>query len=131
MSTDIRVGSAIPGFEVQPSEVQLFLFSAATWNPHRIHFDEPYATEVEGHRGVIVQGPLLGAWMLRLLEDWSRGWGMVADFEYRNIRTASVSDRLSIQGQVTGADDDITVATQIFAQGGAAVCEGVGTIRRR
>ena len=36
----------------------LFRFSALTYNAHRIHYDRPYATEVEGYPGLVVQGPL-------------------------------------------------------------------------
>jgi 3-methylfumaryl-CoA hydratase len=36
----------------------LMRFSAATANPHRIHYDWPYATRVEGYPGLVVQGPL-------------------------------------------------------------------------
>jgi 3-methylfumaryl-CoA hydratase len=34
-------------------------FSAATANPHRIHYDWPYATRVEGYPGLVVHGPLM------------------------------------------------------------------------
>jgi 3-methylfumaryl-CoA hydratase len=36
----------------------LFRFSALTFNAHRIHYDRPYATEVEGYPGLVVHGPL-------------------------------------------------------------------------
>jgi 3-methylfumaryl-CoA hydratase len=36
----------------------LFRFSAVTNNAHRIHYDHPYATEVEGYPGLVVHGPL-------------------------------------------------------------------------
>jgi 3-methylfumaryl-CoA hydratase len=45
--------------------VALQRFSAATANPHRIHYDHPYVTSVEGYPGLIVHGPLL---LLSLLE---------------------------------------------------------------
>lgn len=38
--------------------VQLFRMSALTFNAHRIHYDLPWATNVEGHRNVVVHGPL-------------------------------------------------------------------------
>ncbi len=41
------------------SEVTLFRYSALTFNGHRIHYDRDYATGVEGHRGLVVHGPLL------------------------------------------------------------------------
>ena len=38
--------------------VRLFRYSAATFNGHRIHYDLPYATEVEKYPGLVVQGPM-------------------------------------------------------------------------
>ncbi|MCC5857166.1 MAG: MaoC family dehydratase N-terminal domain-containing protein [Ectothiorhodospiraceae bacterium] len=39
--------------------VLLFRYSALTFNGHRIHYDHPYATEVEGYPGLVVHGPLV------------------------------------------------------------------------
>jgi 3-methylfumaryl-CoA hydratase len=39
--------------------VLLFRYSALTFNSHRIHYDQHYATEVEGHPDLVVQGPLV------------------------------------------------------------------------
>jgi 3-methylfumaryl-CoA hydratase len=36
----------------------LFRFSAVTANAHRIHYDHPYATAVEGYPDLVVHGPL-------------------------------------------------------------------------
>ena len=47
--------------------VALQRFSAATANPHRIHYDHPYVTSVEGYPGLIVHGPLLLLSMLELI----------------------------------------------------------------
>jgi 3-methylfumaryl-CoA hydratase len=55
---DIRQG----GDEVWvPDSVQLFRYSAATFNAHRIHHDLAYAREVEGYPGLVVHGPLTAA----------------------------------------------------------------------
>jgi hydroxyacyl-ACP dehydratase HTD2-like protein with hotdog domain len=45
----------------------LFRFSALTGNSHRIHYDEPYARQVERYPGLVVHGPLLVLLMLDLL----------------------------------------------------------------
>jgi len=42
---------------MQPDPVALFRFSALTFNGHRIHYDRSYARQVEGYRGLVVQGP--------------------------------------------------------------------------
>lgn len=44
---------------VVTSTVQLFRYSALTFNGHRIHYDRTYVTEVEGYPGLIVHGPLI------------------------------------------------------------------------
>ncbi|RKQ85129.1 3-methylfumaryl-CoA hydratase [Mycolicibacterium mucogenicum 261Sha1.1M5] len=43
----------------RPDEVALFRYSALTFNGHRIHYDLPYATLVEGYPGLVVHGPYL------------------------------------------------------------------------
>ncbi|HTW05818.1 MAG TPA: MaoC family dehydratase N-terminal domain-containing protein [Streptosporangiaceae bacterium] len=47
--------------------VALQRFSAATANPHRIHYDHPYVTSAEGYPGLVVHGPLLLLSMLELV----------------------------------------------------------------
>ena len=49
-----------------PDPVLLFRYSALSQNAHRIHYDEPYSREVEGHPGLVVQGLLLALLMLEL-----------------------------------------------------------------
>jgi hydroxyacyl-ACP dehydratase HTD2-like protein with hotdog domain len=51
---------------IVPDPVLLFRFSALTYNAHRIHYDARYATEAEGHPGLVVHGPLLTLLCLEL-----------------------------------------------------------------
>ncbi|MGD9942261.1 MAG: MaoC family dehydratase N-terminal domain-containing protein [Burkholderiaceae bacterium] len=44
---------------IEPDPVLLFRYSALTFNGHRIHYDRPYATGVEGYPGLVVHGPLM------------------------------------------------------------------------
>lgn len=46
------------GWRFMTDPTLLMRFSAATANPHRIHYDWPYATRVEGYPGLVVHGPL-------------------------------------------------------------------------
>ncbi len=50
----------------QADPVLLFRYSALTFNGHRIHYDRPYATGVEGYPGLVVHGPLLATLMVEL-----------------------------------------------------------------
>jgi 3-methylfumaryl-CoA hydratase len=51
---------------VTPDPVLLFRYSALTLNGHRIHYDHPYVTQVEGYPGLIVHGPLIATLLLDL-----------------------------------------------------------------
>jgi 3-methylfumaryl-CoA hydratase len=53
--------------EIHPDPVLLFRYSAVTFNSHRIHYDYPYATRVEGYPGLVVHGPLVATLLLDLL----------------------------------------------------------------
>lgn len=53
--------------------VSLFRYSALTFNPHRIHYDRPYAMEVEGYPGLVVHGPYSSQCLLDLARDNSGG----------------------------------------------------------
>jgi 3-methylfumaryl-CoA hydratase len=44
--------------DMRADPVLLMRYSALTFNGHRIHYDRPYATNVEGYPGLIVHGPL-------------------------------------------------------------------------
>jgi 3-methylfumaryl-CoA hydratase len=51
---------------IVPDPVLLFRYSAVTFNSHRIHYDHPYATGVEGYPGPIVNGGLTALLLLEL-----------------------------------------------------------------
>ncbi len=60
-------GDASFSREVVPDAVLLFRYSALTFNAHRIHYDRPYVTQVEGYPGLIVHGPLIATLLADLL----------------------------------------------------------------
>lgn len=55
---------AAQSWQVEGSPPLLFRYSAMTFNAHRIHYDLPYATEVEGYPGLLVHGPLQATLLL-------------------------------------------------------------------
>ncbi len=65
-----------------PDPLQLFLFSAATANGHRIHYDLGYAQSVEHYPGLVVHGPLVAAQLLGL---WERRNGPARAFAFRAL----------------------------------------------
>jgi 3-methylfumaryl-CoA hydratase len=73
--------------ELAIDPVLLFRFSALTYNGHRIHYDRPYATQVEGYPDLVVHGPLLALLALELARVHAPD-RLVHAFEYRLVRPA-------------------------------------------
>jgi len=68
--------------EIRPDPVLLFRYSALTFNSHRIHYDHPYVTKVEGYPGLIVHGPLIATLLLDLVLRQSPRT-VIRSFEFR------------------------------------------------
>ncbi|OBJ08798.1 MaoC/PaaZ C-terminal domain-containing protein [Mycobacterium sp. 1465703.0] len=99
---DIAVGEHIPTLTVTVDETQMFFFSAATYNGHRIHYDKEWARDTEGYDNVLVQGPLQAALLARALGEWIGGRGRLVSFSVQNRAIAYPGEPLSFGGEVTG-----------------------------
>ncbi|MDH7804587.1 MaoC family dehydratase N-terminal domain-containing protein [Rhizobium sp. AN70] len=102
---------------VDVDSVLLFRYSALTFNGHRIHYDLPYATEVEHYRGLVIHGPLQATLLLNFA-------AMIGDrpprgFSFRGNNPATGAQRLVLRGtpgedgalalEVQGADGNVTM----------------------
>ena len=92
---DVHPGDALPTLTVTVDERQLFFFSAATYNGHRIHYDKDWARTVEGYDDVIVQGPLQAALLARAITDWIGGRGRLVEYAVQNRAIAFAGEELS------------------------------------
>ncbi len=101
----------IPPLVKEPTTTQLFLFSAATWNAHRIHYDRPSA-EAEGYPDVIVQAHLHASFVAEAVMRAIGNRGRVVRLGWQNRGIAVPGDRLVCSGRATGAtraDDGIHI----------------------
>ena len=103
---DVNVGDAIPTLAVTVDETQMFFFSAATYNGHRIHYDKTWATEVEGYPNILVHGPLQAALLARAVTDWAGPDGRLVSYAIQNRASAFPGEELRFVGTVTGKRDD-------------------------
>jgi hydroxyacyl-ACP dehydratase HTD2-like protein with hotdog domain len=100
MSVVEAIGPAVRA----PDRLQLFLFSAATWNTHRIHTDPDYAA-AEGYPDVLVQSHLHACFVMRALRDAVEpAGGRVVRFAWQNRHPAVPGDRLTCEGRKVGHD---------------------------
>ncbi|MCQ4158488.1 MaoC family dehydratase N-terminal domain-containing protein [Roseomonas sp. GC11] len=88
---------------VLPDAVALFRYSALTGNGHRIHYDHPYVTGVEGYPGLVVHGPLQATWLaahaLALAREERGPGARLARFAFRGLRAAIAGRPLTLLGQ--------------------------------
>ncbi len=128
----IKPGDLLPEREFEPDNVQLFLYNSALWNAHRIHFDHPYATEVEGYSGLVIAGPLLGDWLTQSVIEWLGDDGRLASIEYSNRQASYIGETLRSGGKVLSSEQDTgTVELEMYIKNEAdeVITPGVAVVR--
>ncbi|MDY0106541.1 MAG: MaoC family dehydratase N-terminal domain-containing protein [Giesbergeria sp.] len=104
-------GQAAWSRTITPDAVMLFRYSALTFNGHRIHYDRPYVTEVEGYPGLIVHGPLIATLLLDLLRRSLPG-AQVARFDFRAVRPTFDLHPFSVHGKPSSDGKSIELWAQ-------------------
>lgn len=109
---------------IHPDPVLLFRYSALTFNGHRIHYDQPYATGVEGYPGLVVHGPLLATLLMDLLRRQTDA--PVAEFAFRALATITDTDDFSVHG---ARRDDGSIRLWARRADGALAMDADATLR--
>jgi 3-methylfumaryl-CoA hydratase len=102
----------------------LFRYSALTFNGHRIHYDTPYVTGVEGYPGLIVHGPLQATLLLDLAQAHCPAGLRLTRFEYRALSPTFGGLPLAVNGQPT----DDGRSAQVWAAGPSGGQTMAGTV---
>jgi hydroxyacyl-ACP dehydratase HTD2-like protein with hotdog domain len=105
MSVTLQVGDLLPPLTHNATRLQLFRYSAVTWNPHRIHFDERYARE-EGHAGLALHSHLRAALALRCATEGLGPEWQLTNVVYRLRKPVYAPVDLTYTARVTAADGD-------------------------
>ncbi len=107
--------------EMTAGPVLLFRYSALTFNSHRIHYDYPYTTQVEGYPGLVVHGPLVLTLLVEALRQEHpdvriEGLSMRALRPLFHDRPFRLQGRLSDDGhqaQLWNLDEEDAVTMQV------------------
>ena len=85
-----------PDFEevIFAHPTMLFRYSAITFNGHRIHYDYPYSTQVEGYQDLVFHGPLQATLMLRASEKFKNT--RAKSFSHKGIAPVFANENLHI-----------------------------------
>jgi 3-methylfumaryl-CoA hydratase len=91
------------GWSARPNPVVLTRYSALTANGHRIHYDLPYATQVERYPNLLVHGPLMATIVAEVARRTDPDRELVG-FSCRAQRPYFLGNPATIT--ITEADDD-------------------------
>ncbi|MCE2738156.1 MAG: MaoC family dehydratase N-terminal domain-containing protein [Rhodobacter sp.] len=91
---------------ITPDTVLLQRYSALTFNSHRIHYDLPYATGVEGYPALVVHGPLQAIW---LMNHAARDRGPPATFAYRGTFALTLGHSVTVESHETPTGLDLRI----------------------
>jgi len=125
-----EVGMSLPERLHTPDNVQLMLYNAVLWNGHRIHFDLPYARDVEGYPGLVIAGPMLGDWLHQVVDEWLGERGMITGVEYSNRAATYIGETLVAGGTVRSVNLDTgALEIEVFIKNEAGDVVTPGVIR--
>jgi len=100
-----RLPVALPELVLTPTHTQIFMFSAATWNRHHIHYSKDAAL-AEGLPDVVVQRALIGNFFARLLTNALGDAGTVHELAWKVSASALPGQTLRVQGEVVARSGD-------------------------
>jgi hydroxyacyl-ACP dehydratase HTD2-like protein with hotdog domain len=127
----LEIGQTLPERTHTATNVSLFMYNAAVWNHHRIHYDEIYTTTVEKHPGIVIDGPLQGDWLSQVALNWLADHGQLERFSYSNRRAAYLGETLISGGSITEIDPNtgrVELALFIKNADGDVITPGIATV---
>ena len=90
-------GRAVWSRTVTPDSVMLFRYSALTFNGHRIHYDLPYVTQVEGYPGLVMNGGLTTLLVFELARTHAST--PIRTISSRNVRALFANQPITLAGE--------------------------------
>jgi hydroxyacyl-ACP dehydratase HTD2-like protein with hotdog domain len=111
----------LPELRLRPGLLDTVRYAAAMWEFQLLHFDHERA-RAEGLERSIVQGPLLGTYLVRVLDEA----GTLEHLSWRNHAVVPVDTSLVCGGSVDGS----VASLWIRDDAGATVVSGSARVRR-
>ncbi|MFC5423412.1 MAG: protein dehydratase [Stutzerimonas stutzeri] len=105
---------------VEADPVLLFRYSAITFNSHRIHYDQPYVTGVEGYAGLVVHGPIQATLIMNIIATLSGSEPIRLD--YRGLAPLIAGEAFQVKAKRLG---DGAIAAWTEGADGRVRMEGV------
>jgi 3-methylfumaryl-CoA hydratase len=112
---------------IVPDATLLFRYSALTFNGHRIHYDYPYVTEVEGYPGLIVHGPLIATLLLDELRI-NHPNARITRYEFKAMSPLFHHQTFEVCGRVNKGAEGTTATLWARSHAGALAMQATATL---
>ena len=104
---NIKVGDKIPSLTKDITQVGMVMYSAATWDFARVHYDKDFVQSRRRDKP-FVDGQMLGAYLAQMMMDWIGDNGTLKKMDFRFRKMLTAGDRIICRGTVAekSADND-------------------------
>jgi hydroxyacyl-ACP dehydratase HTD2-like protein with hotdog domain len=132
----VETGSEISPVKKEITNIQIFMFSAISWNRHRIHYDSDFARDHDKLPNVLAQRPLLGSFLAQMLFDWVGENGRIKRLEWSNRGPAVPGDMVTCHGRIVrkyvdGGEHLVEIEVWIENQRGENIVPGKAEMGRK
>ena len=108
----LRIGDGLPVFRIRPTLCNAVMYAAAMWEFQRIHYDEHWARDAEGLPGAVVQGPVLGNYLVQAVQRWIGPTGTLRRIDWRNQGLVLFGDDLRCEGAIVAMSGSSSLEVQ-------------------
>ena len=113
-----KPGDTIPPLERHVTTATIMAYGAATWDWHRMHYDDGYARE-HGLPGVVLDGQAFGAYLAMAVTGWLGPRAFVRKLSFRMRSMVRPGDTIRCVGEVTdvvkeNGADIVTLAQRLM-----------------
>ncbi len=90
------------------NNIDLFRYSALTYNSHRIHYDLNYTINIEGHKNLLVHGPLTATYVINEINNFLKK--DINKFSFSLLKPIYVNDRITLKVYRSKLDKTVIIA---------------------
>lgn len=114
-------GEPVPSLTRALDAAALMAYGAATWDWHRLHYDQSYVEE-RGLNAPVVDGQMFGALCAQAVVQWLGPKAFVTKLGYKMRSMAFAGDTICIEGEVNAVERAenaalITILQRGFVEG--------------